>query len=73
MIHNIYGIELQCFNNMIYFGEVIIMISIIIPVYNAENSIKRAFDSLLNQTIGFENLEVILIDDNSTDDSPNIL
>ena len=49
------------------------MISIIIPVYNAENSIKRAFDSLLNQTIGFENLEVILIDDNSTDDSPNIL
>lgn len=49
------------------------MISIIIPVYNAENSIKRSFDSLLNQTIGFENLEVILIDDNSTDDSPNIL
>ena len=49
------------------------MISIIVPVYNAENSIKRAFDSLLNQTIGFENLEVILIDDNSTDDSPNIL
>ena len=49
------------------------MISIIIPVYNAENSIKRAFDSLLNQTIGFENLEVILIDDNSTDDSPNII
>ena len=48
------------------------MISIIIPVYNAENSIKRAFDSLLNQTIGFENLEVILTDDNSTDDSPNI-
>lgn len=50
-----------------------LMISIIIPVYNAENSIKRAFDSLLNQTIGFENLEVILIDDNSTDDSPNII
>ena len=49
------------------------MISIIIPVYNAENSINRAFDSLLNQTIGFNNLEVILIDDNSTDDSPNIL
>ena len=49
------------------------MISIIIPVYNAENSIKRAFDSLFNQTIGFENLEVILIDDNSNDDSPNII
>ena len=49
------------------------MISIIIPVYNAENSIKRAFDSLLNQTIGFENLEVILIDDKSTDDSLNII
>lgn len=49
------------------------MISIIIPVYNAENTLKRSFDSLLNQTIGFENLEVILIDDNSSDDSPNIL
>lgn len=49
------------------------MISIIILVYNAENTLKRSFDSLLNQTIGFENLEVILIDDNSTDDSPNIL
>ena len=49
------------------------MISIIIPVFNAEYSIKRAFDSLLNQTIGFENLEVILIDDKSTDDSARIL
>ena len=42
------------------------MISVIIPVYNAENSLKRTFDSLLNQTIGFENLEVIFIDDKST-------
>ena len=49
------------------------MISIIIPVYNSENSLKRVFDSLLNQTIGFENLEVIFIDDKSTDSSPELI
>ena len=48
-------------------------ISIIIPVFNVEDYIKRAFNSLLNQTIGFENLEVIFIDDKSTDSSPEII
>lgn len=43
------------------------MISVIIPVYNVEKYIKRAFNSLLTQTIGFENLKIIFIDDNSTD------
>jgi len=49
------------------------MISVIIPVYNVEKYIKRAFDSLLNQTIGFENLEIIFIDDASTDNSSKII
>ncbi|MER2013111.1 MAG: glycosyltransferase [Methanobrevibacter sp.] len=49
------------------------MISIIIPIYNAEDSIKRAFDSLLNQTIGFENLDVIIIYDKSTNDTQKII
>ncbi|WP_296888440.1 glycosyltransferase family 2 protein [uncultured Methanobrevibacter sp.] len=49
------------------------MISIIIPVYNSEKYIKRAFDSLFTQSIGFNNLEVIFIDDASTDDSPQII
>ena len=47
--------------------------SIIIPVYNSEEYIKRAFDSLFTQSIGFDNLEVIFIDDASTDASPQII
>lgn len=47
------------------------MISVILPVYNAGNYIEECLDSLLNQTIGEENLEVILIDDTSTDNSVN--
>lgn len=49
------------------------MISIIILVYDAEKYIKRAFDSLFTQSIGFNNLEVIFIDDASTDASPQII
>ncbi len=48
-------------------------ISIIVPVYNAEDKIERAFNSIYNQTLGFENLEVILVDDCSTDSSPEII
>lgn len=43
------------------------LISIIIPCYNVEKYIDRCFDSLLSQTIGFDKLEIILIDDCSTD------
>ena len=49
------------------------MISVIIPVYNVSDYIQRAFDSILNQTIGFENLEVIFVDDASTDGSDQII
>ena len=48
-------------------------ISIIVPVYNVENYLERTFNSLLNQTIGFDNLEIIFIDDASTDNSPNMI
>ena len=48
-------------------------ISIIIPVYNVSGHIQRAFDSILNQTIGFANLEVIFVDDASTDGSDQII
>ena len=48
-------------------------ISIILPVFNVEKYIDNAFNSILTQTIGFENLEVIFVDDCSTDNSANII
>lgn len=46
------------------------LISVIIPVYNAEKYINRCIDSVLNQS--HENLEVILVDDGSTDGSTRV-
>lgn len=48
-------------------------VSVIIPVYNAEENLENAIKSVINQTIGFENIELILIEDNSTDKSRNII
>lgn len=46
------------------------MVSFIIPVYNTEKYIKRCIDSVLNQID--TDFELILINDGSTDNSPNI-
>lgn len=46
------------------------MFSIIIPIYNSEKFLKQCIDSVLNQT--FNNYEVILINDGSTDKSNEI-
>ena len=46
------------------------LISIIIPIYNTEKYLKRCLDSIINQS--YKNLEIILIDDGSTDSSSNI-
>lgn len=48
-------------------------ISVILPIYNVASYIGAALDSLINQTIGIENLEVILVDDGSTDESYKIM
>jgi len=45
-------------------------ISIIVPVYNVEKYIRRCIDSILNQS--FDNFELILINDGSTDKSGEI-
>lgn len=46
------------------------MVSIIVPIYNAEKVIKTCIESILNQT--YKDLELLLIDDGSTDNSKNI-
>ena len=46
------------------------LISIIIPVYNAEKYLNRCVDSILNQS--FKDLELILVNDGSTDGSGEI-
>ena len=48
-------------------------ISVVIPVYNAEEDISNAIDSIVNQTFCFENIELILVDDASTDGSKDIV
>lgn len=45
-------------------------ISVIIPVYNVENYLHRCIDSIIHQT--HKNLEIILVNDGSTDNSGNI-
>ena len=46
------------------------LISIIVPVYNVENYLKKCVYSILNQS--YKNLEVILVNDGSTDNSGKI-
>ena len=46
-------------------------LSIVMPFYNTENFIKETIESLLNQT--FKDFELIVVDDGSTDKSPEII
>ena len=45
-------------------------VSVIIPVFNGMPHIERTIESLLGQTIGFGRLQVLVVDDGSTDDTP---
>ena len=46
-------------------------VSIVIPVYNSEIFLKESMDSILNQS--YKNIEVIVVNDGSTDNSQQIL
>jgi glycosyltransferase involved in cell wall biosynthesis len=48
-----------------------LLISVIIPARDSEDTIKRAIDSIAAQT--YKNLEIIVIDDNSTDGTKEIV
>ncbi|MDO5848651.1 MAG: glycosyltransferase family 2 protein [Methanobrevibacter sp.] len=43
-------------------------ITVVIPTYNTGHRLYDLFDSIRAQTLGFENIEVIFVDDNSSDD-----
>ena len=47
------------------------LVSVIMPVYNSENCLMNSLYSILDQT--YDNLELICIDDGSTDSSAQIL
>lgn len=48
-----------------------VKISVIVPVYNVENYLRQCLDSIINQTL--EEVEIICVNDGSTDKSPQIL
>lgn len=47
------------------------LVSIIMPVHNEERFLRYAVSSVFSQT--YDNWELLIIDDNSTDNSPNII
>ena len=46
--------------------------SVILSVYNVAPYIREAMDSLISQDYGFENIQIIMVDDGSTDGSGEI-
>ena len=48
-----------------------IKVSIVVPVYNAENLLRRCLEPLVNQTL--KEIEIICVDDGSTDSSSEIV
>ena len=49
------------------------LISTIIPVFNCEKYIESSINSVINQSINFNNLQLIIIDDGSLDNSKKII
>jgi len=47
------------------------LVSICMPVYNAENTITETIHSILEQTYG--NMEILIVDNASTDNTPSLL
>lgn len=52
-------------------GELMIKVSVIVPVYNSEKYLRRCMDALVSQTL--QEIEIIAVNDGSTDQSKAIL
>lgn len=50
-----------------------VLLSVIVPCYNVEPYLKRCVDSILNQTLGQDKIEIILVDDCSTDGTRELI
>lgn len=48
-------------------------LSVIIPVFNVEDYIKECLDSVVDQSLGIDNIEVIIVNDNSCDSTLDII
>lgn len=46
-------------------------VSVIVPVYNAEKTLRKCLDSVLTQTM--KNVQIVIVDDGSSDNSPQII
>lgn len=64
---NLYKVEGEDITDLIYDGDFKYNLSAIVLVYNGEPYLRDCLDSLVNQTI--DGLEIILVNDKSTDDS----
>ena len=47
-------------------------ISVIVPVYKVEQYLEETIESVIHQTIGFKNIQLILVNDGSPDNSEEI-
>ena len=46
-------------------------VSIVVPIYNVEKYLRQCLDSIIHQTL--KDIEIICVDDGSTDSSPEII